>query len=695
MSNIQTEDIRNIAIVGHGTSGKTILAETMLYNAGETNRIGKIEDGTTISDYHHQEINRQISISNTPLHCNWLDKRVNIQDTPGFLDFLGEAKSSLRISDLSVIAVPATSGVETGTDIVSGYADEYGIPKMYVVTMLDKEHTKFDAIVSDLQSHFSRRVFPLTLPVNAGPGFNQVADVLRKKLMIYSSDASGKSEEGDLPEDLKEKIDQMHEELIEFIAESDDTLLEKFFDQGGLSEEELRSGLHEAILCGSIIPLVATAAQTNVGVTRLLDFISKYCPSPADVAEVSVTKSGSDDEMMITASTDQPTSLFIYKTVSEPHVGELSFFRVYSGSVKNGQDLRNTSRHSNERMGPIFSMNGKNRKDAGVLNAGDIGAVVKLKNTHTGDTLCDAKLDIELPGIVFPAPSIHEAVVTKSKGDEEKIATGLATLHEEDPTFVYRVDSELKQTIISGLGELQLEIVVDRLKQKFNVEVDLMEPKVPYRETIRGKGESKYRHKKQSGGAGQFAEVWMTVEPKARGEGVEFSNSLRGQSVDRVFVPSVEKGVNAACVEGILAGCMVVDVKANFYDGKQHPVDSKDVAFQIAGKGAFKEAFIGAEPCLLEPIMEIEVKVPEDQMGDVMGDISGRRGKVLGVDTEGGFQVIKAEVPQASLYRYSTTLRSLTGGRGTHREKFSHYENMPGDVEKKVIAANTETEEEE
>ena len=513
--------------------------------------------------------------------------------------------------------------------------------------------------------------------------------------MTYSSDASGKSEEGDLPDELKDKIDQMHEELIEFIAESDDTLLEKFFDQGGLSEEELRSGLHEAILSGSIIPLVATAAQTNVGVTRLLDFISKYCPSPADVAEVSVTKSGSDDEMMITASTDQPTSLFIYKTVSEPHVGELSFFRVYSGSVKNGQDLRNTSRHSNERMGPIFSMNGKNRKDAGVLNAGDIGAVVKLKNTHTGDTLCDAKLDIELPGIVFPAPSIHEAVVTKSKGDEEKIATGLATLHEEDPTFVYRVDSELKQTIISGLGELQLEIVVDRLKQKFNVEVDLMEPKVPYRETIRGKGESKYRHKKQSGGAGQFAEVWMTVEPKARGEGVEFSNSLRGQSVDRVFVPSVEKGVNAACVEGILAGCMVVDVKANFYDGKQHPVDSKDVAFQIAGKGAFKEAFIGAEPCLLEPIMEIEVKVPEDQMGDVMGDISGRRGKVLGVDTEGGFQVIKAEVPQASLYRYSTTLRSLTGGRGTHREKFSHYENMPGDVEKKVIAANTETEEEE
>ena len=693
MSSIETDDIRNVAIVGHGTSGKTILAEAILYNAGEISRIGTIQDGTTISDYHQQEINRQISISGTPLHCNWLKKRLNIQDVPGFLDFLGEAKSSLRVSDISIVTVPATTGVETGTDIVSGYAEESGIPRLFVATMLDKEHTNFDSVLNQIQSHFSNRVFPLTIPVNAGPGFNQIADVLRKTLLIYKTDGSGEFEEDSLPKDLKEKMDQMHEELIEYIAESDDSMLEKFFEEGSLSEEDLREGLHDAIINGSLIPLVATSAQTNIGVNRLLDFISKYCPSPGDLSKSLKKRTDSDSELIVEPSLDQPTSLLVFKTVSEPHVGELSFFRVYSGSVKSGMDLKNTSRNSSERLGQIFTMNGKHRKEAGILNAGDIGAVVKLKNTHTGDTLCDPKLNIEIQKINFPPPSIHEAVVTTSKGDEEKIATGLATLHEEDPTFVYHVDSELKQTIISGLGELQLEVVVDRLKRKFNVEVDLVEPKVPIRETIKGNGESKYRHKKQSGGAGQFAEVWMRVEPKNRGEGIEFTNSLVGQSVDRVFVPSVEKGVNTACKEGVLAGYRVVDVKVDFFDGKQHPVDSKDVAFQIAGKGAFKESFMNAKPALLEPIMEIQIKVPEEQMGDVMGDISGRRGKILGMDTDGGFQLIKAQAPQASLYRYSTTLRSLTGGRGTHSEEFSHYEYMPSDLQKKVIEKEKNEEE--
>ena len=693
MSSIETNDIRNLAIVGHGTSGKTTLSEAILYNAGEIGRLGTIQDGTTISDYHQQEINRQISISGTPLHCNWLKKRLNIQDVPGFLDFLGEAKSSLRVSDISIITVPATTGVETGTDIVSGYAEESGIPRLFVATMLDKEHTKFDSLLNQVQSHFSNRVFPLTIPVNAGPGFNQIADVLRKTLLIYKTDGSGEFEEDILPKDLKEKIDGMHEELIEYIAESDDSMLEKFFEEGSLSEEDLREGLHDAIINGNLIPLVATSAQTNIGINRLLDFISKYYPSPADLSKSLKKRTDSDSELIIEPSLDQPTSLLVFKTVSEPHVGELSFFRVYSGSVKSGMDLKNTSRNSSERLGQIFTMNGKHRKEAGILNAGDIGAVVKLKNTHTGDTLCDPKLNIEIQKINFPPPSIHEAVVTKSKGDEEKIATGLATLHEEDPTFVYHVDSELKQTIISGLGELQLEVVVDRLKRKFNVEVDLVEPKVPIRETIKGNGESKYRHKKQSGGAGQFAEVWMRVEPKNRGEGIEFTNSLVGQNVDRVFVPSVEKGVNTACEEGVLAGYRVVDVKVDFFDGKQHPVDSKDVAFQIAGKGAFKESFMNAKPALLEPIMEIQIKVPEEQMGDVMGDISGRRGKILGMDTDGGFQLIKAQAPQASLYRYSTTLRSLTGGRGTHSEKFSHYEYMPSDLQKKVIEKEKNEEE--
>jgi elongation factor G len=689
---IKSSDIRNFSLVGHGTSGKTVLSDAILYNGGETNRIGKTENGNTISDYHHDEISREISLSATLLHCNWLEKKLNIIDVPGFLDFVGEAKSTLRVSDFAVAVVHGVTGPEAGTDTVWDFATDYGIPKILVVNMMNKEHTKFDTVLSQLQSRYSKRVFPFTIPVNPGPGFNQVADVLRKELLTYSTDSSGEFQVEELSGDWKDRVDLLHEELIEYIAESDDSLLEKFFEQGNLSEEELRAGLHDAIINGSVIPLVCTAADANVGVTRLMDIIAKYCPSPDDFSTTKAFKAGSEEEIEVKAS--DPESMFVFKTVSEAHVGELSFFRVYSGEVKHGMDLKNSSRHSSERLGQLFIMNGKNRKEVGVLGAGDMGAVVKLKNTHTGDTLCSSKLDVELPRIDFPLPNINEAVITKSKGDEEKIATGLATLHEEDPTFLFRVDPELKQTIVSGQGELQIEVVVSRLKRKFNVEVDLVEPKVPYRETIKGSGTAKYRHKKQSGGAGQFAEVWMRVEPKSRGEGVEFSDSLVGQNVDRVFVPSVEKGVKAACEEGILAGYRVVDLKVDFYDGKQHPVDSKDIAFQIAGKGAFKDAFIEAKPGMLEPIFEIEVKVPEDHMGDVMGDISGRRGKILGMDNEGDYQIVNAHVPQANLYRYSTVLRSVTGGRGMHREKFSHYEDLPKEMEARVTRASKSEEDE-
>lgn len=685
MDTIQSGDIRNFAVVGHGTSGKTILTEAILYNAGETNRIGRIEDGTTVSDYHSDEITRQISISTTPLNCHWLDKKFNILDVPGFLDFVGEAKSALRVADFVVVAVHGVSGLEVGTEVVWKFADEYSLPKVIIVTMLDKENSHFDGVLETLHGHYSKRIFPFMLPVNPGPGFNQIADVLRQEMLTYETDGSGKFKEGPLPEKWQSRVESLHEELIEYIAESDDTLLEKFFEEGSLSEETLRGGIHDAIRTGTIIPLMCAASDNNIGVFRIMDFISKYCPSPADRESVEAFKAGTEEKVDVSTSENSPASLFVFKTVSEPHVGELSFFRIYSGTVKSGSDLWNASRNSNERLGQVFSMNGKTRREVAAVTAGDLGAVVKLKNTHTGDTLCGSKQKIEFPKIEFPLPNIHEAVVTKSKGDEEKIAMGLSTLHEEDPTFIFKVDSELRQTIISGQGELQLEIVVERLRRKFNVDVDLMEPRVPYRETIKGKGDSRYRHKKQTGGAGQFAEVWMNVEPLPRGSDVDFTNSLVGQSVDRVFVPSVEKGVLAAAQEGILAGYKVVEVKANFYDGKQHPVDSKDIAFQIAGKGAFKEAFMNARPCLLEPIYEIEIRVPEHHLGDVMGDISGRRGKILGMESEGGFQVIRAHVPQANLYRYSTTLRSLTGGRGFHTEKFSHYEEMPKDLEQKIV----------
>jgi elongation factor G len=694
MKEFLSADIRNFAMVGHGASGKTILSEAMLACGGEVNRIGSVEAGTTVSDYHHDEHDRQISIHSTPLHVEWLEKKFNFIDTPGYADFTGEALSSISVSDMVVVVVHAVNGIEVGTERVWRFADQFNLPRVLVVNGMDREHTKFDEILENAKNHFGNNVLPMQLPVNAGPGFNQVIDVLRQKLMTFSTDGSGKYTESDLPEAWKDKVNQLHEALIEYVAESDDTLLEKFFDQGNLSEEEMRGGLHHALQNQSFIPLFCTAAIQNVGVSRLMDFIAKYGASPVDRKAVKARAIPSGEEVELALDSKDPV-VYIFKTISEPHVGDLSFFRIYSGKVTAGMDLYNSSRGKSERFGQMFLMNGKNRISINSMNAGDIGAVVKLKDTHTGNTLCSQSRQVEIPGVQYPNSNIHIGIRSKAKGDEEKIATGLATLHEEDPTFVYHVDPELKQTVISGQGELHLQVSLSRLKRRFNVDVETFKPRIPYRETIKKKGSSKYRHKKQSGGAGQFAEVWMRVEPKKRGEGVEFTESLVGQNVDRVFVPSVEKGVNAACEEGILAGYRVVDLKVEFYDGKQHPVDSKDIAFQIAGKEAFKEAFLSAQPCLLEPILNVEVRVPEEYMGDVMGDISSRRGKIMGMSTEGSFQVIRAQLPQSELYQYSTTIRSLTGGRGIHSESFSHYEEVPRDMEQKIIAESKAAKEED
>ena len=685
MKEFTSGDIRNFAVVGHGAAGKTVLCEAMLSCAGEINRMGSIEAQNTISDYHHDEHERQISIHSSPLHLEWMDKKFNIIDTPGYLDFIGEAISSLAVVDMAVVLLHAVNGVEVGSEQVWSYATKNNIPKVLVVNGLDREHTKFDEIVQQTKDHFGKNVFPMQLPVNAGPGFNQIVDVLRSELITYQTDGSGKYTESDLPEEWQNRVEKLHQELIEYVAESDDTLLEKYFDQGNLSEEEMRSGIHQAIQNQSFIPLFCTSAAVNVGVTRLMAFISKYGSSPVDRGTIVAKESNSDEEVSVSLDGKEPV-VYVFKTISEAHVGDLSFFRVYSGSVFAGMDILNTSRSKSERFGQMFLLNGKNRISVNNLNAGDIGAVVKLKHTHTGNTLSSQKFRVVMDGVALPKSNIHMGITPKAKGDEEKLAVGLSTLHEEDPTFVYHVDSELHQTVISGQGELHLQVSIQRLQRRFNLNVNPFKPRIPFRETIRGKGASKYRHKKQSGGAGQFAEVWMRIEPKERGEGVEFVSSLVGQNVDRVFVPSVEKGVNAACVDGILAGYRVVDLKVEFYDGKQHPVDSKDIAFQIAGKGAFKEAFNGAQPCLLEPIMDVEVRIPENFMGDVMGDASSRRGKIMGMDTEGSFQVIKAQIPQSELYHYSTTIRSLTGGRGIHSESFSHYEYLPQELQKRFIA---------
>ncbi len=694
MKEYSSGDIRNLAIVGHGACGKTILSEAMLASGGIVNRIGSIENGSTVSDYHPDEHSRQISMHATALHVEWDDKKINFIDTPGYLDFVGETLGALAVVDMAMIVIHAAQGIEVGTEQMWANATKQGIPKILVVNGLDREHTKFDEILKSARERFGNNVFPLLLPVNASPGFNKVIDVIRSEFINYQTDGSGKYTESPADGEWVDQVNELHEQFIEYIAESDDTLLEKFFEEGSLSEEEMRNGIHAAFQSQSFIPLFCTSAATNVGVNRLLDFVGKYGSSPVDRAVVPAKSiDGKEDIEVKLESPD--TVAQVFKTISEAHVGDLSFFRVYSGRVNTGEDLSNTTQGSTERMGQLFVLNGKNRTSVQHLNGGDIGAVVKLKNTHTGDTLCSGKTKVLLQPTEYPNPNIHAAIKLKAKGDEEKISVGLSSLHEEDPTFLYRVDNEVRQTIISGQGELHLKAAVERLKNRFDVEIEMIEPKIPYRETVMAKGESKYRHKKQSGGAGQFAEVWMRIEPKKRGDGIEFVDTLHGQNVDRVFVPSVEKGVQAACLEGIIAGYHVVDVKVDFYDGKQHPVDSKDIAFQTAGKWAFREAFRSAKPCLLEPITNVEVKVPEEFMGDVMGDISGRRGKIMGMDSDGGFQIIKAQLPQAELHNYATTIRSLTGGRGLHSEEFSHYEKMPADHEKKVIAEYQKSKEED
>ncbi len=684
MKEYASSDLRNFAVLGHASCGKTMLAEAMLACAGRIGRMGSIAAGTTASDYHASEHQHQISVHASLLNLEWMNRKFNLLDTPGYADFISEGLGALRVGDFALIVINAAHGLGVGTDAVWDYATRFGLPKMLVVNALDKANIDFNAILADTRAHFGRNVLPLAIPLDAGPGFSRVLDVMRNEVVTYKPGGDGKYAEAPATGADAELVQQYHRQLIEFVAESDDTLMERFFEKGILAEDEFRAGLHQAIQKQVLVPLFAVSAETNVGVARLMDFIAKYGSSPLDRAEVPA-HDPAGKEVAVTLTQAEPVA-FIFKTMNEPGVGELSLFRVYSGVLRTGLELRNASRDLSERLGQLYVLNGHERTAVQQLGAGDLGAVVKLRGTHTGDTLSSPKQSVILPKVEYPAPNIHGALRLRSRGDEDKLAVGLAALHQEDPTFHYRVDDELHQTIVSGQGEIHLQVIVERLQRRFGVVVTLEEPGIPYRETIRSKGESRYRHKKQTGGAGQFAEVWLRVEPGPRDSGVEFKQSLVGTNVDRVFVPSVEKGVMTACKEGELAGVRVTDVKADFYDGKMHPVDSKDIAFQVAGFHAFREACTAAGSCLLEPIYTIAVTVPDEYVGAIMGDLSSRRGHILGVETEGHFQIIRAQVPQKEIYHYSTVVRSLTSGRGRHAEKFSHYAELPAEFAPKLLA---------
>lgn len=684
MKDYRAPDIRNVAVTGHASTGKTLLCEAMLVCAGKITRAGTIEQGSTVSDFHPDEKEHNQSIHATVIAEEWLGRELNIIDCPGTPDFISEPLSALRVADSAMVVISGVNGVETGADEVWAAAAEYDIPRFLVINMLDRERTRFDEILEEAREHYGARVFPMTLPVDEGPGFTSVLDVMRSEVITFATDGSGKYEEKAAEGALMERVTELHRQLIDLVAETDDSLLEKFFEEGTLTEEDLRAHVHEAVQKGLVVPVFASSGVKNVGVSRILDFIAKYGSSPVDRATVAAKSTTGAD--VTVALDDGQTVAYVFKTMHEHHVGNLSFFRVYSGDVISGSELINATRGESERVGQLYRVNGSAREPVSSLHAGDIGAVVKLRATRSGDTLCAAARQVTLPVVDFPEPNTRGALVAKSKADLNKLGEGLAALMEEDPTFEHHFDPDLGQTIVSGQGWLQLQIMAEELKRRFNVEVELVAPKVSYRATISGRGESKYRHKKQTGGAGQFAEVWMRIESLSAESGVVFTQSLVGSNVDRVFVPSVEKGVLTACNAGPFGGFPVTDVKVDFYDGKQHPVDSKDIAFQIAGKAAFNEAFLMARPKLMEPVMELRIKVPSDAVGSVLADLSGRRGRIMGMETEGRFEVVVAHVPQAELYQYSSQLRAITSGRGRHREKFERYEDVPKEQEPKIIA---------
>ena len=681
-----SQQIRTIALIGHGGSGKTSFSEAALFSTGITNRQGRIEDGNTVSDYHPDEIERKISINASLLTTDVNNIKINILDTPGYTDFTGEVKAALRVCDSAVTFVRAFEGVEVGTEVVWNYVKEYKLPSLFAINKIDGENTDFDAVFLSVKERLSSDATVITFPVKTGTGANAVIDIVKMKLLRFVPNANGKYIEEELPAEFKEKTLKLHEELIEKIAESDEVMMDKFFANGTLSDEEIRKGLHKALMERKIFPAFAVSSTTNVGALNLLEFIANYCPTPSEIQTVTATDINTNKEIEVKIDDASPASLFVYKTVSEHHVGELSFFKVYSGAIIPGMDMVNESNGKPERLGQVFVMNGRERKEITKLHAGDLGAVVKLKDTHTNNTLCTKTFPVIYHPIVFPEPVITEAIIPKVKGEEDKIGSGLHTLHEEDPTFVYKVDPEIKQTVVSGQGELHLAIIIRRLKEKFGVEVDLIEPRIPFKETIKGVApDVEFKHKKQSGGRGQYGHVHIKIEPKKRGEGFEFEDAVVGGVVPGKFIPAVERGVAETLERGIIAGYRVIDVKVTLFDGSYHDVDSDDMSFRIAGSQAFRKGFKEAKPVLLEPICEVEVTVPDDHMGDVMGDLSSRRGKIIGMDSDGSHQIIRSSVPLKELYHYSTTLRSMTQGRGIHRQKFSHYDEVPREVADKII----------
>ena len=674
--------IRNIAIISHGGAGKTSVAESMLYTAGAVTRLGRVDEGTSVFDYDQDEIKRKITINTALAPCEWEGHKINVVDTPGYFDFVGEVKGALRVVDGTVLVLCAASGVEVGTEIMYDYAEEQGLPKVAFVNKMDRENANFSKVIDELKEKYGSKIVPVQVPVGSEASFKGVVDVLNEKAYIYND--GNKASETEIPADLMDIVEEYKEILTEASAESCDELLMKYLEGEELTREEVVEGLRKGVMEGKIIPVLCGSAYKNIGISKLMDFITFALPSPMDIGKVPARLKEQDIELKVDEK--EKFSALVFKTMADPYVGKLTFFRVYSGMLKSDSVIYNATKKTSERMGQLFLMKGKNQEPVDFVQAGDIAAVAKLQETSTGDTLCDKESDLALRPIEFPKPVISFAVEPKSKNDEEKVGSGLARFLEEDPTFKVERNTETKETIISGMGELHLEIIVNRLAKKFGVDVDLKSPKIPYKETIKGKAKVEGKHKKQSGGRGQFGHVWIEFEPLTRGEQFEFVDKIFGGAVPRNYIPAVEKGLQEALEEGVLAGYPVVDIKATLLDGSYHSVDSSEMAFKIAASLAFKKAMQQAQPVLLEPIVDAEIIVQDNFMGDIMGDMNSRRGRIMGMEPmDGGLQKVKAQVPLAEMYRYSIDLRAMTQGRGTFTMEYSHYEEVPAHIQEQII----------
>lgn len=682
-----TPDLRNLALVGHGDSGKTSLASALLFAAGAVNRLGRVEDGTTVTDFDDEEIDRKISLQTALAHLEWKDRKLNLLDTPGYAAFVADAKSALSVADAALVMVEAVAGVQVITERTFKFASEYNLPVVFVVNKLDRENASFERTLTAVQERFGRAAVPVQVPLGAEASFEGVVDLLSMKAWRYPKDGSGKGSEAEIPADAAEAASAARSTLVEMVAETDDTLMEKFFEAGELSHEDLRRGLRAAVLSRKIMPVACASATRAIGASNLLDLAAEILPSPADRGEWVGSVPGSGAEARRPVSPSAPVSAFVFKTIADPYAGRLSLFRVCSGVLKGDTPVTNVVRGAAERLGSVSILQGKQLVPVPELRAGDLGVVAKLKETRTSDTLSDPAHPIQYPPIAFPPPAISFALEPKSKGDEEKISSSLARLMEEDPVLQVGRDPRTHEMLVSGSGQVHVEVAIAKMKKKFGVEALLKQPKVPYLETIKKKvGAVQGRHKKQTGGRGQFGDCWIEMEPLPRGGGFEFVDKIFGGSIPQNFRPAVEKGVVDAASKGWLAGYPVVDFRVTLTDGSYHDVDSSEIAFKIAGSLAFKAAMEEARPTILEPIYNVEIVAPEECMGDIMGDLSSRRGKPQGMDSEGNAQVIRAQVPLAEMLTYASTLKSITSDRGTYSMSFDHYEEIPAHIQEKIIA---------